>query len=240
MTDKSSLQEEPEESEPHMKFEDGRLWERDGSGKWIDVTPPPKFTGDPQLDALWAMTASDVERIAEDESDPLHEKAKQVQYEAAEPFRRLAADLAQPWAQTFRPSLWKGATEALWNARPASPNIWLPIPFDGRSSLTDKCELEVEEDSVEKDDAAEESEPDVVSEDLSEVDEPSMTQMVVVWKEMLDEMRKSNGHWKKSIEDARKSAQEANDRARGSRRRSFIALIVSAVAAAAAVAGLWN
>lgn len=100
MTDEHS-HEEPE-PEPHMKFEDGKLWERDENGKWVDVTPEPKRTGDPELDTLWEMPADEVDRIAKDFLDPLHEKAKQVQAEAMEPIADAFFEASRPLRETMQ------------------------------------------------------------------------------------------------------------------------------------------
>lgn len=105
MDDENSPRGAPREPEPHLRIDDdGELWFRDEHGQWHKHEW--ESTGDPELDAIWAMPAGEVERIANDEADPLHEKAQQVQYEAAEPVRKLLETVAHPWSDTIRASSW--------------------------------------------------------------------------------------------------------------------------------------
>lgn len=63
----------------------------------------PKRTGDPELDALWSMPFGELRKISEDESHPLHEKARQVAAEAAEPVKEALAAIMDQMNESVRP-----------------------------------------------------------------------------------------------------------------------------------------
>lgn len=74
-------------------------------GKWHELKARKKNTGDPELDEIWAMSFEDFNHILEDESHPLHEKAKQVSAEMMEPFRQFARQAVKPFSDSFREAL---------------------------------------------------------------------------------------------------------------------------------------
>jgi hypothetical protein len=63
----------------------GSIQVRGTDGEWHELEVERKQTGDPELDAIWAMSFRELQRILEDESHPLHEKAKQVSNEITRP-----------------------------------------------------------------------------------------------------------------------------------------------------------
>jgi hypothetical protein len=64
-------------------------------GEWHEIEVEPKNTGDPELDQLWSMSIDEMEAILEDESHPLHEKAKEVTAEAIKPIVDASNDVAK-------------------------------------------------------------------------------------------------------------------------------------------------
>jgi len=55
-----------------------------------------KSTGDPELDELWAMSIRDLQKVVDDESHPLHGKAKQVAREMMAPIQETIKRITQP------------------------------------------------------------------------------------------------------------------------------------------------
>ncbi|AVT39627.1 hypothetical protein [Plantactinospora sp. BB1] len=78
---------------------------RGADGEWHQIAAEPKRTGDPELDAIWAMSLDEVERIIEDESHPLHEKAKQVSAEVGRPIAEALADILRPVTESIMPRI---------------------------------------------------------------------------------------------------------------------------------------
>lgn len=216
MTDEYPHEEE-EKSKPHLKFEDGKLWRRDKNDEWAEVTP--KETGDPELDSLWALPAREVDRIANDESDLLHEKAKQVQYEAAEPFRQMAESIRYPFDMDFAKNLfyfpqvrfdwWTDNLAANWGG--------LLGPRKGIGSDADK-ELPVESDTPGHPDES------IVAEEVDAGDppdfvrEPTVTEEEALGWAKLREQRRFNEQWEKFAREAKDSGSRANEIAEGANR----------------------
>ncbi|GAA4479217.1 hypothetical protein GCM10023190_21890 [Enteractinococcus fodinae] len=95
-------------------------------------------TGDAELDALWAMTPSAVDRIANDPSNPLHLKAKQVQGEAAEPVRQLVANLGAPLPSAATPPPWAVPGLSIDWQRAATASPALAHSADAQSSANEE------------------------------------------------------------------------------------------------------
>lgn len=93
--------EKEQRSRPRLRIEDGKLWERDDQGDWVEAVSPHRASEDPEIDQLWNMSPNDVERIAKDVADPLHEKAKQVRAEAMEPIVSAMQAMIFPARQQF-------------------------------------------------------------------------------------------------------------------------------------------
>lgn len=72
---------------------------RGADGEWHDLEVERRQTGDPELDALWDMSISDLDEILDDESHPLHEKSKQVSAEAMKPLVNMARRMTQPLSE---------------------------------------------------------------------------------------------------------------------------------------------
>lgn len=261
MTDEESHKEY--EPEPHMKLKDGKLWRRDENDEWEEIKP--KKTGDPELDALWAMTISEVDEISEDDSHPWQEKAKQVKSESLEAWRVMADNMWQslrpkfdfvlPWPKDFSRFVSGWA------------NVGAPFEELGRSRLDEDLEAPDEDVAPLKpnddpEDGEEEGPDDSTSTEFIEsvpdaplamgttvqgspnlTEEPTMAQMVVIWKEMLEEMRRSNEHWEKSIKNAKdtgerahKLAKEANRLANSANETGRSKLVISVIATLVSVA----
>ncbi|MGO2112316.1 MAG: hypothetical protein ACTH31_11940 [Pseudoclavibacter sp.] len=73
---------------------------RGADGEWHEFDVEPKRTGDPDLDTVWAMSFDELEAILDDESHPLHAKAKQVAVEMSKPLVEAAAELMRPLAES--------------------------------------------------------------------------------------------------------------------------------------------
>ena len=237
MDDDNSPRGANHEPAPHaMIDDDGQLWFRDEHGQWRK--DEWESTGDPELDAIWAMPASEVERIANDEADPLHDKAKQVQYEAAEPMRKLLESVAHPLRDAFRASAW-----TFPGVRPDWEN-----PRAASSKPTGPAETKTEEESADLQGALPETiEAAAYSTDFTQ--EPTMAQLVSIWRQTLEEHRRANEYWRQFIAATEASGKRANQNAVEANtlsadankiaRRSLwvagLAALISVVAAIAAV-----
>ena len=77
---------------------------RDVDGEWHELDVEPKRTGDPELDVLWAMSFDEIMQILDDESHPLHEKAKQVSREITKPMVDAAHQALRPITESIAKS----------------------------------------------------------------------------------------------------------------------------------------
>lgn len=82
----------PPEDEPEA-VGDGEADQSDGQ---IVPRRKRKSTGDPELDELWAMSIRDLQKVVDDESHPLHGKAKQVAREMMAPIQETIKRITQP------------------------------------------------------------------------------------------------------------------------------------------------
>lgn len=109
-----NLNQEMDEPEPHAKIDEhGDLWFRDDQGKWSKHEPIS--TGDPELDTLWDMTPDEVDRLAEDDTHPWQDKAKQVKAEASSTFRETTQSLTRSWIRPFEENLHWNVPGVRWN-----------------------------------------------------------------------------------------------------------------------------
>jgi len=144
--------------------DDGEIEYRRKDGTWHTIKR--ESTGDEELDALWAMTADEVDQIANDDSHPLQDKAKQIQEEVSSGFRRVAKDLAQSWVRPLDVNLRWSLPGTRWD------NIWKDFASDFGKTLGQHMVWSVQRpawgtDMVAREPEGEYEEPesDVVAED---------------------------------------------------------------------------
>jgi hypothetical protein len=87
------------------RHESGSIQYRDAHGDWHEISAEPKRTGDEELDAIWSMSFGDLERILEDESHPLHEKARRVAADIAQPLVDAAREIMRPITESIAESI---------------------------------------------------------------------------------------------------------------------------------------
>ncbi|PSK67620.1 hypothetical protein B0E53_00430 [Micromonospora sp. MH33] len=102
MTAQAAADEPGDETEP---TEPGSIQYRGADGEWHEITVEPKRTGDPELDAIWEMSLEELEKLVEDESHPLHEKAKQVSAEIMKPIAEAFGDIMKPLRESLGKSI---------------------------------------------------------------------------------------------------------------------------------------
>lgn len=109
MTEETPAEEPDEPDEPAdddtEPNESASIQYRGADGEWHELDVEPKQTGDPELDAIWAMSFDELQGILEDESHPLHEKAKQVSREITQPIVDAASEIMRPITQSLVNSL---------------------------------------------------------------------------------------------------------------------------------------
>jgi len=76
----------------------GQIRYRGVDGEWRDLDVARKRTGDAELDELWSMSFKDFKKLLEDQSHPLHVKAKQVSSEMTAPIVEALEGIMRPAA----------------------------------------------------------------------------------------------------------------------------------------------
>lgn len=122
-----------DETEP---ADDSPLQYRDADGEWHDIEVAPKRTGDPELDALWAMSFRELRELLDDESHPLHAKAEQVSEEMLRPIRDAANQALKPLTDSFL----KAVDTAKLSAN-LSANVMPKVDLKGLPPTLDKSWL---------------------------------------------------------------------------------------------------
>ncbi|MER7420986.1 hypothetical protein ABT346_30110 [Micromonospora peucetia] len=102
MTEQAAADEPGAETEP---TEPGSIQYRGADGEWHEIAVEPKRTGDPELDAIWEMSIDELEKLLEDESHPLHKKAKQVSAEIMKPIAEAFGDIMKPLRESLAKSI---------------------------------------------------------------------------------------------------------------------------------------
>lgn len=99
---------------------------RGADGEWHELQVERRQTGDPELDAIWAMSFGELQRILEDESHPLYEKAKQVSQEITRPVVEAAKELMRPITDSMTAGIKKSVVSQFgakgWS--PAAQTSW--------------------------------------------------------------------------------------------------------------------
>lgn len=239
MDDDTSPRPEHHEPEPCARIDDdGQLWFRDEHGQWH--THEWESTGDLELDALWAMPAREVERIANNEADPLHDKAKQVQSEAAEPMRKLLESVAHPWRDASGEPRWILPGLRLdWEKM----NPWVPV-----ARSTGSAEADLDGEPADQQSAVTEL-IESAQRPSDSAPEPTMAQLLGIWQATLEEHRRANEYWRQFIaateasgKRANQNAQEANtlsaDANKVARRSLWVAGVAALISVVSAVAAV--
>lgn len=217
---------------------------RVGDGEWHELDVKRKQTGDPELDALWAMPYGELRKIVEDESHPLNAKAKVVAREAAEPVREALDAVFNQMNETVRPMV-----ESVLKNIPVMPHFpKLDLgggfrPFGEQvghpGALTERVPalpLDLEAPLAERNDLSDVAE-EMTMAAIERANEESALQLrqVGILGDLLDETRANSA----SSEASLKLSREAFKVAKGSRTAGWWAAGAAIAAALVAGAGIW-
>ncbi len=197
----------------------------------------PKRTGDPELDALWSMPFGELRKISEDESHPLHEKARQVAAEAAEPVKEALAAIVDQMNESVRP-----IAESLVRGFAATPGFSHPNIMEAIRQIRGPEESTRSESpfpvgrTVEWDDF-DGAGDEITMAAVERVNEEHAVQLrqVGLLGELLDETRAANAASAESL----LISQKALNVARGSRKAGWWAAWGAIAAAVISAVGIW-
>jgi hypothetical protein len=244
MTEQAAADEPGDKTEP---TEPGSIQYRGADGEWHEIAVEPKRTGDPELDAIWEMSFGELQKLLEDESHPLHEKAKQVSAEIMKPVAEAFGDIMKPLRESLAKSfdtsaLFPALDTSSWSAKlvPELPKIEVSEGLEAQRTaparikppppLTTPAQHWVDFDAIEPPNAS-----------LAEIQEAAearahelRSKQIEVLTDLLMETRASAESGKEAL-DVSKQSLEAT---RSSRRAGWIAAWAAIVAAVISVAGI--
>lgn len=225
---------------------------RGADGEWHEITAEPKRTGDPELDELWAMSFGDFEKVLEDESHPLHTKAKQVSAEITKPLAEVLSRAVKPFAsEAFSSFTTKALTDAFpkfdfsslypkldtsWISKLATPkhdfpnftNYWADLPRLSTPELHPQRARVIDFHAVEP--------PDATMAEIEEATEVKahevLLQLVELQRQQLEQARADSEADKEALEiskQALKVTEEGVEESRGSKRAAWAAAIIAGV-----------